>query len=296
MVFHNNKLMERVNLRAGEWGFNLANSVEGATAELTMEQVSQVTFSVDDPDFQILRRSKLPLGADIGVMGERLSIAAIETGAGGGEGGFDIICRPRLVRKLKERKGAAVVSNISPSDYVRRETEAVGGRAHVQSSAKRGQIARDVKQKGDPESEENSAWTTFNRLANELGYVVYESSGTIHFGQPTWLMANNTRLNAYWTSNENRRGRRHLTDFPVIRESVDNFGILDGLIQATLQIPLEQAQYFRPGRGVSLHGMPRYSRTYLITSVSYPLAGGGTEVTVEAQTPKNPLPQKDIEP
>lgn len=296
MTFTNNQLMERVNLHAGEWGFNLASNVRSATAELSIEQISQVTFEVDDPDYKILSRSRLPLGADIGVMDEQLSIAAIETNAGDGEGGFSIVCRPRLVRKLKERKGASVERNLSPSDYIRQETAAVGGRSRVQPSAKRSQIARDVKQKGDPDSEENSAWTTFQRLADELGYVVYESGGMVYFGQPTWLLANNGRLNAYWAADEDDRGQRHLTAYPIIRESIDNIGILDGLIQATFEVPLEQAHWFRPGRGVNLHGMPRYSRPYLITTVTFPLAGSGSEVVVEAQTPKNPLPQKEIEP
>lgn len=287
MVVQAKSLLDAVVLRNGGWSFDVTSAVIDADFDASVDQVTQLTIEIDDPAYRILGNSSLPVGAPIDFQGARLAIAAIETGEGGGEGGFQIVARPRIVRALKDRRGAHTMSNVSPTQYVESEVRAVGGGVFAQPSAKRNQIARDVKQPGTPASEDDaSAWSTIKRLADELGYLCYESNGTIYFGQPSWLVAQNQRVNVYWNTNRESRGPYHLADFPKFRQSVDD----DNKVTVTLKVPVEQSAEFRPGYAVDIKGMPRFGGIYLIREVSFPLVSGEDEMMVVAETPKNPTP------
>jgi len=216
--------------------------------------------------------------------GLKLIVSVVETSQGGGLGGITVRCRPAIVDKLKARTGVKVMKKVSPSTFVQSECKAVGATSVVQKSNKRAAIARDVKKSGESydASSMPSSWTTFRRLADELGYVLYEVEGKVYFAQPTYIVAQKPKVLVSWYSQD---GNEPLT-IPQFRRSVD-----DTDIEVSLELPLERASECIPGHGLVVKGFPSFSGTYMITQVNYPLVGAGT-VSVTASTVKNPEPQK----
>jgi hypothetical protein len=176
------------------------------------------------------------------------------------------------------------MKNVSPSTFIQSECKAVKAPFTIQKSGKRSSVVRDTPKKGDSYDEADfpSSWTTFRRLADELGYVMYEVAGEIYFGKPTWIVAQKPKVIVQWYS---ENGKEPIT-IPNFRHSVDNTDV-----ELSLELPLERAEECIPGHGLVISGFPAFSGTYMITSVSYPLVGSGT-VSVTASTLKNPEPQK----
>lgn len=284
-VYKSVEIFKSVKIVNAKWSRDMSASIINARLTMSIQEITELTIEFDDPGFKVLSDSKLPLGAEVIYGKHRLVISDIETGEGGGEGGFTIRCRPRVVHRLKNRKGKMVLRNLSPSEFIKRETEAAGGTAVVQSSARRNNIARDVPESGNEGTKNNSSWTTFNRLANELGYAVFEVGGTIFFGKPTWLMKKNPRVAAHWLGRKAKESQR-VTKFPECIRSLDE----DGRAEIRISVTTERAHLFYPGYKLSLSGVPRFGGNYLITEVEYPL-DGSDDPSITAQTPKDPVVQ-----
>lgn len=280
-------LFNRVIIRNAQWSANVTRDVTDASVVMEVDRVTQLDISIDDPGFSFLRESNIPLGAPVEFEGLRLAMSSIETVEGGGEGGIRLQARPMVVHKLKKRRGTMVTSNLSPSQWVSREVEAVGGKAVVQASNKKSQIARDVPPKGKPPSDEFSSWSTIKRLADEVGYVAYESNGVVYFGKPTWLVKRNPVHRVLWGSDPGDRGSvRYATTIPQCRRSIDDN---DGRATVRVTVDPERARDFRPGDVLRLEGVPRFKGDYFITEVSFDIAQSD-QVTVSAETPHDPDP------
>lgn len=253
--------------------------------DMGISQVTELTLTFDDPTFELLKSGIFDINTPVQYRGLELRISVLETNSGGGLGGVTIRCRPNAVHKLKKLRGTFVMQNVSPATYVIAECKKAGiKKPVVQQSPTKNRIARDVKEKGDEYDETNypSAWTTFQRLANEIGYVMYEIGGVIYFGKPTWLVKKQPKLEINWYP---ENGKEPLT-IPEFRQSIDSEDI-----EVTMELPLERSGNVYPGIGLKLQGYPRFSGNYLITAVNYPMAGVGT-ISVTASTIRNPKPQK----
>jgi len=265
---------------------NIKSSISSVDIDMAVSQVTELTITFDDPEFNILNTGIFDLETRVQYRGLDLAIAVIETNAGGGLGGFGIRCRPWGVQKLKKLQGTFVMQNVSPATYVAAECKKAGIELEpfAEPSPAKGQIARDVKEKGVTYEAANqpSAWTTFQRLAGELGYMMYEVGGRIYFGKPTWLVKKQPNVEVRWYP---ENGKEPYT-IPEFRQSVDNEDI-----EVSMELPIERAGFVYPGAGLKLTGYPKYSGTYFITSVNYPLVGVGN-VMISASTIRNPKPQK----
>ena len=263
---------------------NLEEAVSSIEIDLSVDQVSEIRIELDDPGFAILKSGVVELDTPVSYRGLKMSVAVVETTPGGGEGGLSITCRSDVIRKLKKRQGPLVMQNASPSDFVARECKAVGAKAVVEESKTKKKVARDVKEKGQKYdiASKPSSWTTFRRLADEVGFLMFEIGGTVYFGRPTWLVKKLPKVQVKWYPT----WAEEPYSIPSIRESADSEDT-----EVSLQLPLGRAGEVLPGRGLSLGGFPRYSGNYIITSVNYPLAGPGV-IEVSASTVRNPEPQK----
>ncbi len=275
-----------VKVRGKEIPKRFQNRIIGADVELTSDQASEVTFTFDDPAFEILDSGLFDMKTRVTYRGLQLYVAVIETSEGAGLGGLTVRCRPWAIKQLKELRGDEVYKTISPSTYLRLECEKAGvaKKPVVQTSKQRKRIKRDVKEEGvtyDP-SEYPSAWTTMKRLAGEEGYLLYEIGGTIYFGQPTWLVSNQPKIEVNWYK---ANGTEPMA-IPEIRKSEDSKDL-----EISLTLPLERTGNLIPGIGIKLDGFPKFSGTYFVNSVAYPLAGDG-DVAVEISTIRNPEPQE----
>jgi len=265
-------------------------AVLSADVSLSMSQISQIQFKFYDPHFALLENGLLLPNARVD-LGKDLIMRVSSTNTvdmGNGDTGLDIACRPDAVRKLKAAQGSLVLKNVSPSQFVVHECNRLGIKHKVQPSQKRDVVHRDQKVPGThygPTSGNAlpSSWSTFQRLAQELGFVCFESFGYVYFGKPTWFVAQfeNDAMEVYWDTGPvaNRN--------PYVPEC---HRTLDGELKTVnVVVPYERWKECRPGRTFKLHGVPYFDRdNYIISEVSYDLTGRSRQINVTATIPVNP--------
>jgi hypothetical protein len=253
--------------------------VTAAAVSLTSREASEVTVEIVDPDLALLATGLLTKGATVDVDDLRMELAAFSAQPGAAAtGALTLTCRPAAVRRLTERRGPLRMTGVSATDFVLAECAAVGVACVAQPGPGMPEVARDTEQP------EDSSWSTFTRLATEVGYIVFEAAGTIFFGKPTWLMERSAGAAVpvgWFTANDAERAR----ELPSVRTTLD--GEIDTEVTAVL--PGERARAVRPGGTLRLYGYPTFARDYLISQVSYDMLAG--DVSVTAGIPRDPVPQ-----
>lgn len=278
--------LDKITFRGAKFHENIAAAVTDASVSLGTDQVSELSVTFADPALDLALSDHITLGTSVLIEELMMKVASIEVGPGpSGTGGMTFAARSSGVTALRARQGALVMRNASPTDFVRAECKAVNLKLVAQATEKRKQIKRDVKKKGSEGGDGTpSSWTTFQRLASECGFYLFEVAGTVYFGQPTWLINATQDVKVGW---RNVDEAIRASSVPTCRQSVDS---TDGM-EVTCEVPYNRASEMRPGRALNLIGMGRFSDRYLITSVDYSLAGLGP-VSITAVTPKNPAKQK----
>lgn len=258
---------------------NVAEMVTAASVDASMDMASELSITLDDPGFALLRSGYFKVYTPVTYQGMNLILSVIETGAGSGRGELVLKSRPKAVHDLRKRRGKLVVNNTTASAFVQRECAAVGAKCVVEPTTKRAQIMRDVATRGQTYSFSDypSSWTTFSRLANENGFVLFESKGVIFFASPPWLAAHRPKTWVAWSPGKEMIAKESLT-IPEVRQSLDSEDI-----EITVELPLSRVSQVEPGNALIFQSFPQYAGTYIVTNVSYPLTSVGT-VTVTAKT------------
>lgn len=266
---------------------HIAANCMSATIGQTLDAVTELTLTFHDPWLQMLRYGYFQPRTPVDYADYRLTVVATETTSIQGKPGVIIRCRPALVNKLKQRQGALVMQNVSAAEFVRRETEAAGGRAVVQPLANEVQISRDVPIVGEKYETDNtpSSWTTFHRLAEEFGYLMFEQGGVIYFGKPSWLLSSapNGKFDVWFFDNNKNQA---IVSMPICSRSLDNVET-----SVSLAVTKRWANEVRVGQRLTLKDIPTFNGDYLINSVDYSLLGADGEVRVSATTMKDPEPR-----
>lgn len=286
MALKHREAYSGIKINGGSWSANISESIISADISLSVSQVNQLTISCDDPGFAFIAKHRVPMETWVEYDGMKFSVASLEMNAGGGEGGFVLTARPRAVRTLKKRTGKKSMKNVSPSTFVIEECRLAKIKCVVQPSAQVSSVSRDVTEKGQQGSEEeNNTWSTFNRLAEEIGFICFELEDVVYFGQPTWF-TQHAKITRAWYRDNNGYG---VTDIPTCTRSMDNHN----RAVINFSVPFERQGDFRPGRVVDFKGIPSFAGKYFVTEVSFDLAGGSNEVEVTAETPSNPNPNSN---
>lgn len=278
--------IEDVTIMGSGLSADVRQAISKAKLSGSTSEVTQIDLSLTDPDWRILGSGLIAPAMRVELLDFKLEIASITTGDNGGVESLDIKCRPIVVRKLKNRRGKKVMKSSSPSEFVISECKAVGASYLVESSHSRATVSRDVPKKGEQEvNQPPSSWTTFQRLARELGFYVFEMAGTIFFGRPSWLMshASGATVTARYASGAVDNNRT-LTA-PKCSRSEDDPQTTVGV---SMLVP--DATYARPGGKLTLSGVPTFNGPYLITSFSMDLLETIQIAAIEAGTPLNPEP------
>jgi hypothetical protein len=184
--------LDAVTIRGNGLTKSLRDRCTGATLDGSISEVTQLSLKFTDPGWVILSSGLFTLKASVAIdTFNNFEIAAVTLGDDMDVENLTIKCRPKAVRLLKQRRGTKVMKNASPSEFVASECKAVSVPYKVETSGKRKTVARDVPKKGTQEVQNPpSSWTTFKRLADEVGYIIFESAGTIYFGRPSWIVSN----------------------------------------------------------------------------------------------------------
>lgn len=269
---------------------DLAEALTECTASVGIDQIGEITMSFYDRNFELLRSGVFAKQGEVNFMSFRQEVTSVDTEAApDGFGQTTIRARAAVVGMLKRRFGPFVMRASSPSDFVIHECKAVGAQYVVQPSPKRKHVARDRKPSTDGASPSGdtrpSSWSTFERLAKELGFVVFESGGVIYFGKPSWLRKRITRISVVtWNTGD------ETTDCLTVPTFSDNSDATQP-IQATIDVPRERVSEFMPGYRVRVVFPPFGDDTYLVTHLEFPIAGyGPASVTVGKPTDPKPEP------
>lgn len=300
--------MRAIRLRGSTLTEDVADRVRSAGLSWSTSEVTQLSLELEDVGLQLWERGQFENGAlltytDPGPAAKelRLRISSVAVGPGqAGLGGITVQARSEGAWKLKRRTGALVMPGASPSSFVAAEATAVGLRAVVQPTPTRTQVARDVPDGQSTAKGANapSSWTTIQRLAQEVGFVVFEFSGTLYFAQPTWLMQRqesllrvvfNRPVPASWGGHESLL----LGEAPTCTTSEDSEVAVE---IAGVKVARDRYPQARPGGVLELFMTPRFNNRYLISSMSMSLLGADTMVEVSATTPVNPVAQPPEQP
>jgi cell wall-associated NlpC family hydrolase len=281
--------IDTITFRGLKVSGNLAEAVESVTFSAGMDQVSELAIVVNDPEFKFMRDKMFTLGTSVRWMDWDLSIVAIETDGGpANRGQVTVRARSSIVKKLRDRRGPLVVRKASPTDFVLRETRAVGGRLIYQATGKRSQVSRDVVKSGERYGVDiPSSWTTFGRLAREVGYAMFETAGLVYFVKPSFLLRyyeTNPGYNLYY--NTGPVELRTVGSVPRCRWSSDS----NPTVQISLQVPSWRANEFKPGTRIKFWGMHPFDSSYLVTDVTIPIGGPGI-MDVSLARPADPVPE-----
>jgi cell wall-associated NlpC family hydrolase len=286
------RFIDDVRLRGAGLSKQLIESLRKAKVSGSTSEINQMELTFTDPGWTLLRSGIFSLNASVDAEGFQMEIASLDLGDEEGVELVNLKCRPRIVRKLKERRGARVMKNASPSEFVISECRAVGAKYHVQSSGKRKQVARDVPKKGTQEVDNPpSSWTTFKRLANELGYIMFESNGVIHFGRPSWLISsgaiNPTFIPFRYKSGNDDNYR--IVSVPSATRSLDSPG---ETVSFTARI--SALSDVGTGKRFSLSNVPTFSTNYLMTRFSVDMTDPSQYAEIQGGVAMNPEPQEDV--
>lgn len=251
----------------------------------TTDQVSELTVTVDDPNFALTYQLGNYNNMAVDTMGLNYVVDSYDLDAGGGLGGVSLHARPRPVRDLKNRRGPLVKNKVSPTTWVADEIKAVGGQFLGQPSAVRSSVARDVINEQNKDSKDSdskpSSWTTIKRLAEELGYYFYEDGNIFYFGKPTWLINNIAHAALDWNTGD---WTQHHTAMPTYHRSLDD----PDAGEVGLTIPVEQAANFKPGMRVDLNNFPFPGGAYFLVSMTHPVTPSTSDLTLSLKKPVDP--------
>lgn len=275
-----------VILRGRTLTADLREAVTSATLSLGTEEVSELTLTLIDEGLKLASSGLIVTDTSVDLDDLRLLIAAVALGPGpAGTGELVLDCRPRTVDRLKRRRGPLVMRKVSPSTFVTVEAKAAGYKSVIaEPTATRAQVSRDVPAKGETYGDDPpSSWTTFARLRDELGFLLFDVAETLYFGRPTWLVGKLTAIRVGWLGEPDATRAQAL---PEMRRSKDARNLVEG----TLLLPYERLAEARPGRAVNLYGVPGYAGKYLITKVDAELAAVDEPITVSIASPLNPTP------
>jgi cell wall-associated NlpC family hydrolase len=281
--------IDRVRILGTYLSLDMRDALTAASISTSTSQVTQLDLTLADPYWFTLTRGGGIPGTRVDFDDFKLHIAAIETVDLGGTEGIKLSCRPIVVSTLKNRRGARVMSKVSPSDFVKAECKAAGADYLIQPSPRRSQVARDVPQKGQKYDKSNypSSWTTFQRLAGELGYICFEAANTVYFGQPTWIMkARTSWVRAYFKTGDEKY---QVLEIPSCRKSLDSN-------QTTIDftMPASNGFFMLPGTRCNFAGVPGFNGNYLISSASWDLLEDGSGLDIGLETPVNPEPNPPV--
>lgn len=250
---------------------DVAEAVLVGTLEMTTDQVTQLTITLEDADDRLLASRLFDAGCPVDYAGLKLEVAALGTGEDSGVHTLEVEARALGAQKMRRAKGPLVERRLSPTDYMRRRAKAAGLTFVGQPSATRRTIRRKT---GDAESD----YDTGARLAGELGYLAYEAAGTYYFGRPTWLRDHVTTHPVKIGPNTPGVLAR-----PVCRRSVDN----PKAVTVDLEVDDTLGDTMRPGMAIDVVDVPTFTGRYLIDTVTIPL-DDTQPVTVAASTAINP--------
>jgi cell wall-associated NlpC family hydrolase len=267
-----------------------------------VDTVPHLVFTIADPEGDLLWKLR-----NVWVQGNRVQYRDLdlrldelkfEPGSHS-TGQLTVTCVDDIVYALMKLRGPRTAEGISATQWIAQEMALAGidpNRYFLgESVPTQSVIARDDEDQAGTGGggEVPSAWTTIVRLAKELGKRVFISGRRLVFGSAAfamrWSAPGPLRLSWHAPPTE---GERFLTMPSAKRTSI---GSRPDIVQVTARIPLNRAQFFRPGVPVIIRNTPSIAGsdwvTFMCTSVSHTLGTDTDGAEIALTQPVDPPPQ-----
>lgn len=180
-----------------------------AKLSLSTSEVTQLELTFEDDGLIGIGSTSLGhLGTLIGYGPLDLAIEAVEFGGGtAGTGGVTVTARPAGIAHLRDLYGPQTFTGFSPSDFVALCAGLANLHAVIQPSTTRPSIVvadASTSSTAGVTSKAETYWAACGRLADEVGYLLFEAAGTLFFGKPSWLISIVPPLPLAWSFGDQR--------------------------------------------------------------------------------------------
>lgn len=186
----------------------------------SIDQVTELRFTLDDPGLRLARRGVVRRGAIVRYGGLRLRVGARTIGPGpSGQGAIEVQARSAVVGWLRRKQEPIALDETGPDRLIFLMAVKAGAELRVQHTPWR--LRSYVKKR-------EHWWKAITRWATELGYIAFEAADEITFAQPTWLVDHAPRIELGWALPGGRGYQRPpLLDRPATRVPPSNLARLD---------------------------------------------------------------------
>lgn len=256
-----------------------------ASISLTVEQASEVSFQLLDPNWGYVGS----FAGDRGPIGKKamygsempLYVSSFSLDGGpAGTGGSTLKMQPAGIERARLITGALNRGNISPTDYAKDAAAHCGMKFVGEPSPVRPSVTRDVGTDDNKNADANE-WSTIKRLAAEEGFLAFECLNTLYFASPKWLFDKQPVVTVGYGGTVLDR-HLQIQNTPSIDMSTSK----NTDDEVSFDLPIEAAGRIMPGMNIIVKGIFRgmADKKLLVTSIGYPLAGLGS-VSVSAKYP-----------
>jgi cell wall-associated NlpC family hydrolase len=318
---------EHVTIRNRQ-AVDISERITKMSLALSAQEQSQLTIEIEDTDFRLLGSGIFQGQPHVNYQGLQLELAGVGT-INRGRGALRLAARSAKVQALKRRRGPLTVLG-DERGFVGYECQQVGLPFVSQEDAQDvaglqygARVSRDWQQyvstiqAGD---EVPSSWTTFKRLAQQKGWMMFESGNVLYFAAPSWFFTHAEVVRVRWAGTAKQVAAKppkpHTSAYGVVMDDQGQQywrsllasgdydpGVIDLLevpefdhsqdrveTTVTFKVAAGYEQHFMPGKVVDVEGIPFFGGLYLIQTVAYDL--DGSDVTVTAQTSIDPQPEQ----
>lgn len=203
-----------------------------------------------------------------------------------------------LIFALMNLQGERTASGISATEWMAQEIRLAGFDPNTvflgESVPSQSMIARDTPDQtgNNTGGDQPSAWSTFTRLAKELGKRIFKSGNRLIFGSVAfamqWANTGTMRLSYHgYTPAE-----RFLSLPSGTRVSV---GSKQGILQVQGRVPLNRAKFFKPGTRVTLVSVPSIAgaeeRVMVVSHITHEIGTDVDGADVTLLEPIDPPPE-----
>jgi hypothetical protein len=273
---------------------DVADNITSMRLSLTMDQSSELSFTVIDPDFGFATNNYFQIRRDVFYRELVFEIARVEVSRSDSiHPEYRLVCYNKNVQMMKRDKQPEAYRGISASDYALTVAKRFNMNAFVEPTQKKQSIV-----KGRSNSSDENVWDVLQRSASEAEFVCFEIDNCLFFcsqtyllgkwGDPNYQYMGNFFVPFRWPENDDTAfpgstNKYILMDMPTFTRSENDPMDAEG----TLLVERTNGVQLRPGMTVNVTGIPDFENGYLVTDVSFQ-EGVNDPVSVSFRTPVKP--------
>lgn len=270
----------------------ITEAIRNLKVSLSATMVSQLTFDVYDPNFEMLKNNYFQIRRPMSYKGYKYEITAVNiTRAPAMYDKVAVAARSLPIQKMARDKGAKTWSGaegkgISAAEVALQEAKKYGMKTFIQQTPLRDSITRMQSEQTD-----ESTWDVLRRLAADEEYMIFESYNILYFTSEEYLLERQPYIEVNCSNSTDstieslNRPDENDPWFPFSFAMTANDNETAGSM-VTLKIGRENGRKLRPGMGIEFTNIGLFAkRRHVITGVDW---NEGTQepVTVKARSIK----------